>query len=359
MLGSLRTSLAMMVMAYHLFVGVLPLGTYAVFGFYVISGYLMTLVMHQTYGYSRVGRYAFVINRFLRLYPVYWIAVFLSVCLILMIGSNVVLGYHAKMYLPGSWIDYFSNISMLWLNWSPSSSPSPRLVPPAWALTVEIFFYILICLGISKTFFRVKLWFWLSVAYVLATFLLDYAWEQRYFPFAAASLPFAIGAGIYFLSSSEKAFVLFQKINLPVGFLFLLFLLNCLVWILVTKYALISAVEIGFYMNLVIFSLLVYGLSKGRVIIKLSKQWDKRIGDLSYPIYLFHWQVGLLMSFLIFGEPFHESSGRGFINWIVSLVIVCILAFLITQYIDKPIQRVRQKIKASRLAYERGESGIE
>jgi len=52
MLGLLRTTLAIMVMSYHLFVGILPLGTYAVFGFYVISGYLMTLVMHESYGYS-------------------------------------------------------------------------------------------------------------------------------------------------------------------------------------------------------------------------------------------------------------------------------------------------------------------
>jgi len=55
MLGLLRTTLAIMVMSYHLFVGILPLGTYAVFGFYVISGYLMTLVMHESYGYSGGG----------------------------------------------------------------------------------------------------------------------------------------------------------------------------------------------------------------------------------------------------------------------------------------------------------------
>ena len=72
MFGLLRTTFALMVMIYHLFfVGFLSLGTYPVFGFYIISGYLMTVIMHNNYGYTWVGRYSFAVNRFLRLYPQY------------------------------------------------------------------------------------------------------------------------------------------------------------------------------------------------------------------------------------------------------------------------------------------------
>ena len=86
MFGVLRTTLALMVMAFHLFAGIAPLGKYAVFGFYVISGYLMTLVMNDTYGHTWSGRYAFALNRLLRLYPQYWAAATFSIVLIL--GGN-------------------------------------------------------------------------------------------------------------------------------------------------------------------------------------------------------------------------------------------------------------------------------
>lgn len=47
MFGSFRTLLALGVVISHL--GSAPyMGTYAVFGFYALSGYLMTLIMHET-----------------------------------------------------------------------------------------------------------------------------------------------------------------------------------------------------------------------------------------------------------------------------------------------------------------------
>ena len=78
MLGLVRTIFALMVMAYHLLFGRAPLGFYPVFGFYIISGYLMTLIMHESYGYTWKGRYSFAVNRFLRLYPQYWTAAAIS-----------------------------------------------------------------------------------------------------------------------------------------------------------------------------------------------------------------------------------------------------------------------------------------
>ena len=51
MFGTLRTILALMVAAGHL-TDQWQIGTYAVFAFYIISGYLMTLIMHESYGFT-------------------------------------------------------------------------------------------------------------------------------------------------------------------------------------------------------------------------------------------------------------------------------------------------------------------
>jgi len=48
------------------------IGFYMVFGFFVLSGYLMTFIMHKKYGYSVRGVGAYALNRFLRIYPLYW-----------------------------------------------------------------------------------------------------------------------------------------------------------------------------------------------------------------------------------------------------------------------------------------------
>lgn len=73
MFGTYRTLLAVMVIFLHL--GGMPvIGGYAVFGFYILSGYLMTLIMHKNYGYTRDGVARYAINRFLRIYPIYWVS---------------------------------------------------------------------------------------------------------------------------------------------------------------------------------------------------------------------------------------------------------------------------------------------
>ena len=363
MLGLLRTTLALMVMIYHLINGELPLGTYAVFGFYIISGYLMTLIMHESYGYTKLGRYSFFANRFLRLYPQYWAAALVSIVLIYFLGSELVKDYHPALavpksieniinnfgilFIPLSIESIFNSITMIIPAWHPGDI-SPRLVPPAWALTVEMFFYILICFGISKTIGRVKLWIFISICYVMATFILGDTWVNRYFSFAAASLPFSIGALIYFLSKDEYIYNIYRRTNITSTILFVSLFLNCFVWMGLSKYKMGAYVEIGFYLNIIICALLVYSLSKSDRIISINKKTDKIIGDFSYPIYLLHWQTGLIVSFTLYGEAFHESSFRGWISLIFSLFLVITLSIVFKYSIERPVESIRRKIKANK-----------
>lgn len=347
MFGILRTTLALMVMVFHLFSGILPLGTYAVFGFYIISGYLMTLIMNTSYGHSWFGRYSFGVNRFLRLYPQYWAAAVFSIALIYFLGSDDVKNYHGSIFIPTSLEEILRNILMAFPSWHPNSL-NPRLVPPTWALTVEIFFYILICFGLSKTFKRVKIWLLLSVCYVIGSYIVGLSWQDRYYPVAAASLPFSIGSAIYFVTKSNYIDKLYYKFKISSIHLYILMLTNCLAWMILSKYNIGKLIEVGFYINIIICSLLVYSIVIGREIVKINKKLDKFIGDFSYPIYLLHWQSGLLVSFLIFGESFHEYSARGLISLVGSILFVIIISLVFMWGIDKPIQRIRSKVKANK-----------
>lgn len=351
MLGLLRTTLALMVMAFHLFAGLRPIGTYAVFGFYIISGYLMTLIMHESYGYTWVGRLSFAVNRFLRLYPQYWAAAIYSLLLIYMLGPGTVTSFHKSIYIPTSLNEYISNIAMVFPAWNPSGV-MPRLVPPAWALTVELFFYVLICIGLSKYYTIVKVWLLLSMAYAVAALAFG-AESDRYFPIAAASLPFSVGSAIYFISKDNEIYKRYLKLGISTKFLFLLMLINCFVW---SAFSLVHngrLTEIGFYLNVLICGLLVYSIIKGGKIVNFGKSIDSLIGDFSYPIYLLHWQTGLLVSFVLYGEGVHGFSTKGGISFIVSLMVVCLLSVFFMKVIDRPIQHIRSKIKSNKTLVKR------
>ena len=70
MFGTYRYCLAHLVVLTHLasWPGV---GSYAVFGFYMLSGFLMSLILNERYGFSLQGLRGYAANRALRIYPPY------------------------------------------------------------------------------------------------------------------------------------------------------------------------------------------------------------------------------------------------------------------------------------------------
>ncbi|ADW16724.1 acyltransferase 3 [Desulfobulbus propionicus DSM 2032] len=345
MFGLYRTTLAVMVMVHHLFLGFLPLGTYPVFGFYIISGYLMTLIMHETYGYTSSGRFSFAINRILRLYPQYLAAALISIILILILGPEFVKKFHGSMFMPSSTKEALFNFLILF-HPTIEGSMNPRLVPPTWALTIEIFFYILICIGISKNIYRIYTWIFVSIIYVFYSFIVGWPWQTRYFTIAAASLPFSIGSAIYFISKNTFFTQIYYSIKIQPIFLFLLMLLNVSFWSYIKRNYTGYWIETGFYLNLIICSLIVYSLSIGEKIFNINKYIDKIIGNYSYPIYILHWQCGLIVSFLMLQQSnFNKYRQEGLFIFILSVIFVLFFSFLFIRYIDEPIQHIRIKIK--------------
>ncbi|WP_419569493.1 acyltransferase family protein [Rheinheimera sp.] len=344
MLGLLRLIFASIVMFMHLFSGLAAYGIYSVFGFYVMSGFLMTRIMHESYGYSWRGMACFLVNRALRLYPVYWVALLFTVLLILGFGSEIVRGYHASMYLPDSLESYLQNIFIAFTAWFPASV-NPRLVPPTWAITVEICMYLLIVVGISKTFFRVKVWLIVSLIYVGYTYYVGAPWNARYGPAAAASLPFSVGAATYFLSKNIKLSKFMLRWRLSAGPCFLLLLTNGIFFSCLAPVGQTLISEIGVYLNIIFCALLIFTIANGTQIAPLSISLDQRLGDYAYPIYLMHWQVGLIASYILYGEAFHEYSERGFYSLLLSIPLVIIISTISIHLIEHPLVKARSKIR--------------
>ena len=333
MFGTLRTILAIMVLVGHL-TDQWQIGTYAVFAFYMISGYLMTHIMQENYGYSGKGRRSFAFNRFLRLYPSYWVVLLGSVLTVLIVGSEFAKSYNKLISIPASAGEWLSAVSMIYLGWFPDRV-SPNLAPTTWAITIELFFYLCIALGLSKTKKRVIIWLTASMLYVAYCQLAQLPWPHKYYPIPAASLPFAIGAFIYFRKKEGYLSLSDSWITSP-AMLSILLIANAVATLLYPDYF-----QTGFYTSFLISVVLCYEIALGRRWPLIGKKLDTAIGDYSYPIYLMHWQVGMVVSYFVFDKVVQDASIEGYSLTLASLFLSALIASLLIHGVDKPLRRFR------------------
>lgn len=336
MLGTLRFTLAWIVAAGHLERTIWN-GTYAVFSFYIISGYLMCLVMNQRYGFTMKGLRFYLVNRFLRIYPPYWVACLASVLVLAFLDADAVRASDPAWRWPGSAMGWISNLSLAGL----APLKVNPLVPPAWTLRVEIFYYVAIALVLGRGRGIALAWFCAGVAYhvFVCLYVVDenplIPWGARYFTIGAASLPFSLGAIVYHFREPIVAII---RRPIPVGALvFVLWIANYL-YVAQTESGLL---KLGFYLNCGISAVLLAVLISLPDLPNRFRRIDSWLGDLSYPIYLMHMQVGALTAALL-----------GLAGWvpylfIASAPLLMLIAWGMTVSIDRPIEILRDRVKQS------------
>ncbi|MFV3413798.1 acyltransferase family protein [Pseudomonas nitroreducens] len=347
MFGLYRFVLSLLVVVNHLLA--LPiLGHYAVHGFFILSGYLMTLVMVNTYGYSIRGIGRFCLNRILRLYPAHWFILALSVFIIFFFGEDNSIKYREFMFIPNNLSQWAQNATLIYWSTFPTSV-LPRVSPPTWALTVEITFYALIALGLSRSRTITTLWFSLSIGYMLTTHILGLGYGYRYGYIFSGTLAFSLGAMIFHHRNLlEIVISRYRRTTLLWATIGLAFLNSVVALKFGGDGTTGSTATLCFYVN--------YALNAALIVLLINtiapaglKLIDKTLGDFSYPLYLMHWQVGFACSMLIFGTPISGSSVPGILNFFVTLFVSLACCHLIVKTIEKPVQRVRWRVKSTRI----------
>jgi len=318
--------------------------TIAVQSFFMISGFYMALILNQKY--IGAGSYSlFITNRFLKLFPIYWIV---------LVGVLALTGYywarHGNLGIFAVWSDYaldwksaaylaltnlliFGQDLTLFLKFAPdmtlafttsfsqSSPPVYRflLIPPAWSLGLELTFYVMApwLLRRSTVFLGVLMSLSLMLRYFLAVRLgLDHdPWTYRFFPLEIAL--FLAGAIAF------KAYVAMSWARIP----------NRLLWAAFGVILLFTFV--GRHIHLWVF----YGCFALALpfIFRLTRNsvLDRHIGDLSYPMYVSHLLVFWALSISgILDNAAAEYRG--------ALTIIC-TALLSTGlvWISRPIENWR------------------
>ncbi|WP_343734021.1 acyltransferase [Acidovorax sp.] len=332
MLGSLRFFLALFVVIGHLTEGVhffSHWGVFAVFGFYVISGYLITLILNEIYSF-RLS--AFVFNRFLRLFPIYYVvATATLIALTLSSGANT---FHAAWTIQTRWMDIFGNFLIIPFEFYDSSF---RLVPPTWSVAVELVNYLILWLIVARSRTLTFLIFSIVCLYHISSLFGGADWGRRYSPYYAALLPFSAGSLLYFFKDSVDAIhpqwrTYISKIS------FASWLIN-----------LILCGFIGglggkffnwfFYVNLLSLTAFLY-LNLPSSESTPTRWWDKKLGDLAYPIFLTHWIVGYAVSQLLL-----DGQRRGIILFATSVIPIIAISYALSKIADSMIEPLRAQVR--------------
>lgn len=343
--GMYRYILALTVIVSHL-CGTVILGWLAVHGFFILSGYLMTVILHRDYGYDKAGLSGFLINRILRLFPLYWCILIGTVFLFVMIGADKTGDFYPRMALPDNFGGWAANISLIYPHWFPSRAPQ-IISTPSWTLTIELLFYALMALGLSRGKGITAIWCLASLLYGMITHIAGLELNWRYATLAAGSLPFALGASLYhcqgFLQRHSNIF----ESRFLGTWLCVLLIINALFCLVAASEGWTLLLNLTFYSNMILSAGLIANLSF------LAKPTDKTFvekidrvaGDLSYPTYLMHMPVAFGLSYYVFGTTERSFDENSLILLAMTITLCAIIGMALTRYIDSPIQNIRNRFR--------------
>jgi len=330
-MGILRLLLALSIVIHHSYplFGMTLLGRDpALKAFYIISGFYMSLILNEKYVGKNGGYSLFITNRFFRIFPAYWLILFLTIA------------FNYFFLQTNFFMNSFSNIlndltllirtDYLQIN---TNFRQPLTLPIAYTLVLELCFYV-----VAPFIARRKKKFLLiisSLALVIH-FIVFMILRLHHEPTGDWFFPEVI---IYFLLG-VLAYKIYQQIKNKkissrwVISLFSITILSTLFYAFIPIYYHVSSIftlKEWLYILLITISV--------PFIFKLTNkmQIDRLLGELSYPIYLSHSLI--IVCLLKFGVIQMTTSLSTLIIIIYTILFSCILYYLL----EKPIERFRQR----------------
>lgn len=314
--------------------------------FYIISGYLIAMVLNEKYASLK----NFYLSRALRLLPAYLIILavtILSSCILFLSNNDPFLlgyfiGYKSMLsiveillisipQLGIIFLDLFgffgvneNGLHPILVSWGNTNGYEFLLLPQAWTLGIECWFYLLAPFLLHRTWGPYVLFLasltcsLLILGLTTSEISSNDPWARRFFP--SELKYFALGCIVYRFRNK-----LIPNRRLIQIILYLLTLI-CLITLDSPKFFLPS-----------VFVYLVFSLSIP-AILSISKfiPFDRLVGDTSYPFYLCHW----LFLHFVSNEYLPHF---GFPIW-CSLVYSLFFSVLLVLFVEKKVNRKRKSL---------------
>jgi peptidoglycan/LPS O-acetylase OafA/YrhL len=334
MLEIVRFLLAVVVVEAHIWPLNVPWFAWeAVFAFYTLSGFLMTMTLHKKYGFTGPGLSAFCINRILRLWPAYLVILIITVAALYVAPLGEIYGLLRAPQTSGEWAANLALVGLVGSDFGHMVS-MPLTLPNNWSLSVEVFCYALLTY-FGKTPRRLLVLAALGAVGLTYstitcgqdTFYGEYCFQNRYGVLQAGFIPFAIGGLVYFYQPAMRK--LLSKYQTPALASFgLAFILSC-----VSAGPYTIAPFIGSIGMAVLLAADFEPYKSSRVV--------DFVGRSSYHLFLSHW---ILAALLIKLSPLQQSTFPLFVATLIAGLLLSGVLVPMEHWIDR---RVRQMIRPS------------
>lgn len=359
-MGILRFLLALAVAGGHIYANfnlphIFLSGGTAVQIFYVISGFLIALILRGKYADTASGNWIFYSNRLLKIFVPYAVILSATVLLCLLFyaftGNAVSLDPYfreASFMTAPTWLyAIFTNLFIVGQEWGylliyragslffslhafdqPPLALQFSIIVPAWSLSVELLFYAVAPLILRRHLLVVVLIAYASYWLRFEAYHAGYysaGTDCRFFPFELSL--FLLGS----LSHSWYQFLKERDLFRPALSVVLTAVAAILVfahprWVDVKPYQ--------FYCLLGVLMPALFDFDK-------TYRWDRILGEISYPLYLVHWPVLMLGSAMAAQLRISNSEiSPAFAGFL--LVVSIALSVAINRYIVQPLDTWRQ-----------------
>lgn len=357
-MGIIRFMLAISVLVAHssaAFFGLkLVGGQVAVESFYIISGFYMSLILNEKYIDENKSYKLFITNRILRLYPIYWVVLVITIIATLYISfaskGNITGTFHSysevkpsllsyvffiitNLVIIGQDIMFFLGIDAqtgyLFFTKSFRSIASPQVytylfVPQGWTISLELYFYLLapflLRKGVKIIFLGIIITLFLRIFLYSKLGLINDPWTYFFFP---TELFFFLFGGI-----SYRIYLLMRNTRiLPIiSACILMYMLSFIFLLHNISFIPFPVVKIIYFFSLVCSIPFSFKYLK-------DSKFDKEIGNLSYPIYICHTLIILCCGVLPVSLQLKGT---------IILVCTIIFSILLNKLVADPVERYRQ-----------------
>jgi peptidoglycan/LPS O-acetylase OafA/YrhL len=316
----------------------IDLGLFAVYVFFVLSGYWIFAMWQAKYTRLDKPTLQFWASRIWRLLPMFW--------LVNLLALPIFIGIDPAFAPPANWASWahavFSNVAILGYASLPRSAAPLR---PAWSLDIELQFYL-----IAPFLFLLlrKRWaYWIFIAGSIGGLVLflrsGLDATPRLYCFAAFFLVGILCAKFKWQPGNKVARVLAVLIGLTVAFVasqpnlrFLVENAHHGATILNLEYK--RAWDVG--LALAVSPLAIFSAAQ------VSSRPDREIGEATYTLYLMHWPIMMAQICLFAMLPPLQRAPSIAAAWLT----IAVLAYIAYKFFDKPINEARKRALAEMLA---------
>ena len=339
--GAFRFGLAMMVLLQHGLLLLRPgarevfydleLGSVAVTVFFALSGLIVAEAVTRFYA----GRpAAFLANRVLRVVPLYLVALALTVALDGWLSRR---GWLVALDVPLRGSPFQPRVLLGGLLEIVPGLPAARIsgqafsfIPFAWTLRVEFLFYLVAAGGCAALIWR--RWGRVAVGVVVGgayACFVGFLTVGAGGPLQVICVPFfAFGVGVFWRDWRGVA----PAVHLGAA--------SVCVLLAFPWFRQHGHPNLAFQLVLLgVLYAAILGLARVRDMPAAWRRWDRRLGELSYPIYISH---GLVLTALA-----SLSAQRGGAPYGVAVICALLLALALHMAVEQPLRRLRTRLRGA------------